>query len=105
MVENELEEEEDWSHMLTVLHTSTSVHIGVVAVVSVVPLSSVAVVVSLNVVLPVPVAVVIAAMLLLLHCFSIVHFVWKQFELETPDRDLESEDDALDPFVEDDFDV
>ena len=29
--------------MLTVLHTSTSVHVGVVAVVSVVPLSSVAV--------------------------------------------------------------
>ena len=91
--------------MLTVLHTSTSAQVGVVAVVSVVPLSSVAVVVSLNVVLPVPVAVVIAVVLLLSHCFSIEHFVWKQFELDSPDRDLESEDEALDPFVEDDFDV
>ena len=92
--------------MLTVLHTSTSVHAGVVAVVvSVVPLSSVAVVVSLNVVLPVTVVVVVAVVLLLLHWFSIAHFVWKQFELEIPDRDPESEDDALDPFVEDDFDA
>jgi len=92
--------------MLTVLQTSTSVHVGVVAVVvSVVPLSSVAVVVSLNVVLPAPVAVVITLVLLLSHWFSIAHFVWKQFELEIPDRDLDSEDDALGPFVEDDFDV
>jgi len=92
--------------MLTVLHTSTSVHVGVVAVVvSVVPLPSVAVVVALNVVLPVPVAVVTALVLLLSHCFSIVHLVWKQFELEIPDRDLESEDDVLGPFVEDDFDA
>ena len=89
--------------MLTLLHTSTSVQAVVVAAaVSVVPLSAVAVVASLNVVLPVTVLVV--TLLLLSHCFSIVHIVWKQFELEIPDRDLESEDDAPDPVVEDDFD-
>ena len=89
--------------MLTLLHTSTSVQAVVVAAaVSVVPLSAVAVVASLNVVLPVTVLVV--TLLLLSHCFSIVHIVRKQLELEIPDRDLESEDDALDPFVEDDFD-
>lgn len=89
--------------MLTLLHTSTSVQALVpAAVVSVVPLSAVAVVASLNVVLPVIVLVV--TLLLLSHCFSIVHIVRKQLELEIPDRDLESEDDALDPFVEDDFD-
>ena len=89
--------------MLTLLHTSTSVQAVVVAaVVSVVPLSAVAVVASLNVVLPV--AVLVVTLLLLSHCFSIVHIVRKQLELEIPDRDLESEDDALDPFVEDDFD-
>jgi len=89
--------------MLTLLHTSTSVQAVVVAAaVSVVPLSAVAVVASLNVVLPV--AVLVVTLLLLSHCFSIVHIVRKQLELEIPDRDLESEDDALDPFVEDDFD-
>ena len=89
--------------MLTLLHTSTSVQAVVVAAaVSVVPLSAVAVVASLNVVLPV--TVLVATVLLLSHCFSIVHIVRKQLELEIPDRDLESEDDALDPFVEDDFD-
>ena len=86
--------------MLTLLQTLTSVQAVVVAAtVSVVPLSSVAVVVSLNVV-----SVVVVTLLLLLHCFSIVHIVWKQLELEIPERDMESEDDALDPFVEDDFD-
>ena len=90
--------------MLTVLHTSTSVQVGVVVVVSVVPLSSLVVVVSLNVVLPATVAVV-TALVLLSHCCSIIHFVCKQFELEIPDRDLESEDDVLGPFVEDDFDA
>lgn len=91
--------------MLTFLQTSTSVHPVVPnAAVSVVPLSSVVVVASLNVVLPVTVLVAaVVTLLLLLHCFSIVHIVWKQLELEIPDRDLESEDDALDPFVEDDF--
>ena len=89
--------------MLTLLHTSTSVQAVVVAAaVSVVPLSAVAVVASLNVVLPV--AVLVVTLLLLSHCFSIVHIVRKQLELEIPDRDLESEDDALDPLVEDDFD-
>ena len=92
--------------MLTLLHTSTSVQAVVVAAaVSVVPLSAVAVVASLNVVLPVTVLVAaVVTLLLLSHCFSIVHIVRKQLELEIPDRDLESEDDALDPFVEDDFD-
>ena len=92
--------------MLTLLHTSTSVQAVVVAaVVSVVPLSAVAVVASLNVVLPVTVLVAaVVTLLLFSHCFSIVHNVRKQLELEIPDRDLESEDDALDPFVEDDFD-
>ena len=90
--------------MLTLLQTSTSVHPAANAAVSVVPLSSVVVVASLNVVLPVTVLVAaVVTLLLLSHCFSIVHFVWKQSELETPDRDLESEDEALDPFVEDDF--
>ena len=89
--------------MLTLLHTSTSVQAVVVAAaVSVVPLSAVAVVASLNVVLPV--AVLVVTLLLLSHCFSIVHIVRKQLELEIPDRDLESEDDALDPLMEDDFD-
>ena len=88
--------------MLTLLQTSTSVH-PVVAN-AVVPLSSVVLVVSLNVVLPVTVLVAaVVTLLLLSHCFSIVHIVLKQLELEIPDRDLESEDDALDPFVEDDF--
>ena len=90
--------------MLTLLHTSTSVQAVVVAAaVSVVPLSAVAVVASLNVVLPV--AVLVVTLLLLSHCFSIVHIVRKQLELEIPERDMESEDDALDPFVEDDFDI
>lgn len=86
--------------MLTLLQTSTSVHPAANAAVSVVPLSSVVLVVSLNVVLPVAAVV---TLLLLSHCFSIVHIVLKQLELEIPDRDLESEDEALDPFVEDDF--
>ena len=91
--------------MLTLLHTSTSVQAVVVAAaVSVVPLSAVAVVASLNVVLPVTVLVAaVVTLLLLSHCFSIVHIVLKQLELEIPDRDLESEDEALDPFVEEDF--
>ena len=88
--------------MSTLLHTSTSLQAVVAVGVSVVPLSTVAVVVSLNVVLPVAVAVVL---LLLSHCFSIVHTVWKQLELEIPSRDVASEDDALDPSVEDDFDL
>ena len=92
--------------MLTFLQTSTSEQpVVAAAAVSVVPLSTVVVVVSLNVVLPVTVLVAAVVILLLLsHCFSIVQIVWKQFELEIPDRDLESEDDALDPLVEDDFD-
>ena len=92
--------------MLTLLHTSTSVQAVVAAAaVAMVPLSAVAVVASLNVVLPVTVLVaVLVTLLLFSHCFSIVHIVWKQLELEIPDRYLESEDDALDPFVEDDFD-
>lgn len=90
--------------MLTLLQTSTSVQPAANAAVSVVPLSSVVLVVSLNVVLPVTVLVAaVVTLLLLSHCFSIVHIVLKQLELEIPDRDLESEDEALDPFVEDDF--
>jgi len=90
--------------MSTLLHTSTSLQAVVAVGVSVVPLSTVAVVVSLNVVLPVAVAVVLVTLLLLLlHCFSIVHTVWKQLELEIPSRDVASEDDALDPSVEDDL--
>ena len=86
--------------MLTLLQTLTSVQsVVVAATVSAVPLSSVAVVVSLNVV-----SMVVVTLLLLLHCFSIEHIVWKQLELGIPERDLESEDDALDPLVEDDFD-
>ena len=89
---------------MTLLQTSTSVHPVSNAAVSVVPLSSVVVVASLNVVLPVTVLVAaVVTLLLLLHCFSIVHIVWKQLELEIPDRDLESDEDALDPFVENDF--
>ena len=91
--------------MSTLLHTSTSLQAVVAVGVSVVPLSTVAVVVSLNVVLPVAVAVKLVTLLLLLHCFSIVHTVWKQLELEIPSRDVASEDDALDPSVEDDFDL
>ena len=93
--------------MLTLLHTSTSVHTVVAAAVSVIPLSTLAVVVSLNVVLPVAVAVAVAVVILLLlsHCFSIVHIVRKQLELEIPDRDVASEDDAIDALVEDDFDL
>jgi hypothetical protein len=91
--------------MLTFLQTSTSEQVVAAAAVSVVPLSTVVVVASLNAVLPVTVLVAaVVTLLLLSHCFSIVHIVWKQFELEIPDRDLESEDDALDPVVEDDFD-
>ena len=92
--------------MLTLLHTLTSLQAVVAVGVSVVPLSTVAVVVSLNVVLPLAVAVVLVTLLLLSsHCFSIVHTVWKQLELEIPGRDVASEDDALDPSVEDDFDL
>lgn len=82
--------------MLTVLHTSTSVHGGGVVVPSVVPLS-VVVIVCLNVVLPVAAGVTVVMPLLLLHCFSTVHIVWKQSELETPVG--EDEDGVEDDFV------
>ena len=83
--------------MLTVLHTSTSVHGGGVVVPSVVPLSVVVIVVCLNVVLPVAAGVTVVVPLLLLHCFSTVHIVWKQSELETPVG--EDEDGVEDDFV------
>lgn len=82
--------------MLTVLHTSTSVHGGGVVVPSVVPLS-VVVIVCLNVVLPDAAGVTVVVPLLLLHCFSTVHIVWKQSELETPVG--EDEDGVEDDFV------